>query len=184
MASSGPAAGTGRGWWGSNSAAPSASASATDQVNVASSAPTNSAIDSDPESAPYDNPAGASSTWDEWSAGSSAPTTVAAVEDDPDSKPTVWVVSSSAPAASSSGSVAAGDFSPNPGPWPTPSATSAVGPNPDFVDALTATVTKSGSTYVTSSTSKIMTVIRTDTNQVDTTISLQGYGIQVRMTAN
>lgn len=54
-------------------------------------------------------------------------------------------------------------------------------PNPTFIAVTTGTPT--GKVYVTSSTSKIMTVIRTDTNQVDTTISLQGYGIQVRMTA-
>jgi hypothetical protein len=36
---------------------------------------------------------------------------------------------------------------------------------------------------VTSATSKIMTVIRTDTNTVDTTVPLQGYGVQVRVTA-
>ena len=36
---------------------------------------------------------------------------------------------------------------------------------------------------VTSSTSETMTVIRTDTNAVDTTIPLQGFGIQVRVTA-
>jgi hypothetical protein len=28
-----------------------------------------------------------------------------------------------------------------------------------------------------------MTVIRTDTNAIDTTVNLQGYGIQVRTTA-
>jgi YVTN family beta-propeller protein len=54
-------------------------------------------------------------------------------------------------------------------------------PNPTFLAVTTGTPT--GKVYVTSTTSKQMTVIRTDTNQVDTTISLQGYGIQVRMTA-
>lgn len=54
-------------------------------------------------------------------------------------------------------------------------------PNPTFLAVTTGTPT--GKVYVTSTTSKFMTVIRTDTNQVDTTISLQGYGIQVRMTA-
>jgi YVTN family beta-propeller protein len=54
-------------------------------------------------------------------------------------------------------------------------------PNPTFVAVTTGTPT--GKVYVTSSTSKLMTVIRTDTNVVDTTISLQGYGVQVRMTA-
>lgn len=54
-------------------------------------------------------------------------------------------------------------------------------PNPTFLAVTTGTPT--GKIYVTSKTSKFMTVIRTDTNQVDTTISLQGYGVQVRMTA-
>ncbi|WP_263375958.1 YncE family protein [Granulicella aggregans] len=54
-------------------------------------------------------------------------------------------------------------------------------PNPTFLAVTTGTPT--GKVYVTSTTSKLMTVIRTDTNQVDTAISLQGYGIQVRMTA-
>jgi len=54
-------------------------------------------------------------------------------------------------------------------------------PNPTFLAVTTGTPT--GKVYVTSSTSKLMTVIRTDTNAVDTTISLQGYGVQVRMTA-
>jgi len=53
--------------------------------------------------------------------------------------------------------------------------------NPTFIAATTGTPT--GKVYVTSSTSKIMTVIRTDINAVDTTIDLQGYGMQVRMTA-
>ena len=54
-------------------------------------------------------------------------------------------------------------------------------PNPTFVAATTGTPT--GKVYVTSKTSKDMTVIRTDTNAVDTTIPLQGYGMQVRVTA-
>lgn len=53
-------------------------------------------------------------------------------------------------------------------------------PNPTFVAATTGTPT--GKVYVTSSTSKLMTVIRTDINAVETTIDLQGYGVQVRMT--
>lgn len=54
-------------------------------------------------------------------------------------------------------------------------------PNPTFVAVTTGTPT--GKVYVTSSTSKTMTVIRTDTNQVDTTVPLQGFGMQVRVTA-
>ena len=55
-------------------------------------------------------------------------------------------------------------------------------PHPTFIAVTTGTPT--GKVYVTSSTSKIMTVIRTDTNAVDTTVDLQGYGVQVRMTAS
>ncbi len=70
-------------------------------------------------------------------------------------------------------------------------------PNPTFLAVTTGTPT--GKVYVISSGlsiglngttagnatsgSKTMTVIRTDTNQVDTTIPLQGYGVQVRMSA-
>ena len=54
-------------------------------------------------------------------------------------------------------------------------------PNPTFLAVTTGTPT--GKAYVTSSTSEMMTVIRTDTNQVDTTVDLQGYGVQVRVTA-
>ncbi len=69
--------------------------------------------------------------------------------------------------------------------------------NPTFLGVTTGTPT--GKVYVISSGltigqngttaggatsgSQFMTIIRTDTNQVDTTIPLQGYGIQVRMTA-
>jgi YVTN family beta-propeller protein len=54
-------------------------------------------------------------------------------------------------------------------------------PSPTFLAVTTGSPT--GKAYVTSTTSKIMTVIRTDTNAVDTTVNLQGYGIQVRVTA-
>ena len=54
-------------------------------------------------------------------------------------------------------------------------------PNPTFLAVTTGTPT--GKAYVTSSTSEMMTVIRTDTNAIDTTIDLQGYGVQVRVTA-
>jgi YVTN family beta-propeller protein len=62
-------------------------------------------------------------------------------------------------------------------------------PNPTFIAVTTAATAGTagtgapGKVYVTSSTSKTMTVIRTDTNTVDTTMSLQGYGVQVRVTA-
>jgi YVTN family beta-propeller protein len=54
-------------------------------------------------------------------------------------------------------------------------------PNPTFIAATTGTPL--GKVYVTSTTSKIMTVIRTDTNTIDTTVNLQGFGGQVRVTA-
>jgi YVTN family beta-propeller protein len=54
-------------------------------------------------------------------------------------------------------------------------------PSPTFLAVTTGSPT--GKAYVTSTTSKIMTVIRTDTNAIDTTVNLQGYGIQVRTTA-
>ncbi len=53
--------------------------------------------------------------------------------------------------------------------------------SPTFIAVTTGTPT--GKVYVTSTTSKLMTVIRTDTNAIDTTVNLQGYGIQVRTTA-
>ena len=54
-------------------------------------------------------------------------------------------------------------------------------PSPTFLAVTTGSPT--GKVYVTSATSKNMTVIRTDTNAIDTTVNLQGYGIQVRLTA-
>jgi YVTN family beta-propeller protein len=53
--------------------------------------------------------------------------------------------------------------------------------HPTFIAATTGTPT--GKVYVTSPESKTMTVIRTDTDAVDTTIPLQGFGVQVRVTA-
>lgn len=54
-------------------------------------------------------------------------------------------------------------------------------PNPTFIAATTGTPT--GKVYVTSSTSNVMTILRTDTDAIQTTIPLQGYGVQVRVTA-
>jgi YVTN family beta-propeller protein len=54
-------------------------------------------------------------------------------------------------------------------------------PNPTFLAVTTGTPL--GKVYVTSTTSDIMTVIRTDTNTIDTTVNLQGLGGQVRVTA-
>ena len=53
--------------------------------------------------------------------------------------------------------------------------------SPTFIAVTTGTPT--GKVYVTSATSSTMTVIRTDTDAVDTTIPLQGFGVQVRVTA-
>jgi len=40
-----------------------------------------------------------------------------------------------------------------------------------------------GKVYVVAKDSTVMTVIETDTDSVDTTIPLQGYGVSVRVTA-
>ncbi len=48
------------------------------------------------------------------------------------------------------------------------------GGHPNFIAATTGTPT--GKVYVTSPESKFMTIIRTDTDSVDTTIPLQGNG--------
>ena len=45
------------------------------------------------------------------------------------------------------------------------------------------TGTPTGKVYVTSPETKTMTIIRTDIDTVDTTIPLQGNGVQVRVTA-
>jgi DNA-binding beta-propeller fold protein YncE len=47
----------------------------------------------------------------------------------------------------------------------------------------TATSTPTGKVYVVCKDSQVMTVIETDTDTLDTTIPLQGFGISVRMTA-
>lgn len=54
-------------------------------------------------------------------------------------------------------------------------------PNPTFIAVTTGTPT--GKVYVTSSTSNTMTIIRTDTDAIDTTVNLQGKGMMVRVTA-
>ncbi|HEX7158062.1 MAG TPA: YncE family protein, partial [Edaphobacter sp.] len=53
-------------------------------------------------------------------------------------------------------------------------------PNPTFIAVTTGTPT--GKVYVTSPSSNIMTIIRTDNDTVDTTINLQGKGVMVRVT--
>jgi YVTN family beta-propeller protein len=54
-------------------------------------------------------------------------------------------------------------------------------PNPTFLAATTGTPL--GKVYVTSLTSPTMTIIRTDTDTIDTTVDLQGTGVQVRVSA-
>jgi YVTN family beta-propeller protein len=53
--------------------------------------------------------------------------------------------------------------------------------HPNYIAVTTGTPT--GKVYVTSPESEFMTVIRTDTDAVDTTIPLQGFGVSVRVTA-
>ena len=53
--------------------------------------------------------------------------------------------------------------------------------HPNYIAVTTGTPT--GKVYVTSPESEFMTVIRTDTDTVDTTIPLQGFGVSVRVTA-
>jgi YVTN family beta-propeller protein len=50
--------------------------------------------------------------------------------------------------------------------------------HPNFISVIAGTPT--GKVYVTSPESETMTVIRTDTDIVDTTIPLQGKGVMVR----
>ena len=53
--------------------------------------------------------------------------------------------------------------------------------HPNYIAVTTGTPT--GKVYVTSPESEFMTVIRTDTDTVETTIPLQGFGVSVRVTA-
>ena len=46
----------------------------------------------------------------------------------------------------------------------------------------TSDATPTGKVYVVCNDSQVMTVIETDTDTMDTTIPLQGYGVSVRMT--
>jgi len=59
-------------------------------------------------------------------------------------------------------------------------ATLVTNGHPNYIAVTTGTPT--GKVYVTSPDSNIMTVIRTDTDTVDTTVPLQGKGVSVRMT--
>jgi YVTN family beta-propeller protein len=64
---------------------------------------------------------------------------------------------------------------------PVTSTTAVANGHPNYIAVTTGTPT--GKVYVTSPESEFMTVIRTDTDAVDTTIPLQGKGISVRVTA-
>lgn len=55
------------------------------------------------------------------------------------------------------------------------------GGHPSFIAATTGTPT--GKVYVTSPESNTMTILRTDTDQIDTMVDLQGKGVMVRVTA-
>jgi DNA-binding beta-propeller fold protein YncE len=59
-------------------------------------------------------------------------------------------------------------------------ASSTLNGHPNYIAVTTGTPT--GKVYVTSPESNFMTVIRTDTDAVDTTIPLQGNGVSVRVT--
>jgi len=63
----------------------------------------------------------------------------------------------------------------------TVTATIPLGCHPSYIAATTGTPT--GKVYVVCTDSQNMTVIRTDTDSIDTTIPLQGNGVAVRVTA-
>jgi DNA-binding beta-propeller fold protein YncE len=61
--------------------------------------------------------------------------------------------------------------------------TSTIPINGHPVYIATTAATPTGKVYVVCKDSQVMTVIETDTDSLDTTIPLQGYGVSVRMTA-
>jgi len=63
----------------------------------------------------------------------------------------------------------------------TVTATIPINGHPAYL--ATSASTPTGKVYVVCNDSQVMTVIETDTDSVDTTIPLQGYGVSVRMTA-
>ncbi len=63
----------------------------------------------------------------------------------------------------------------------TVTATIPINGHPAYIASSNATPT--GKVYVVCKDSQVMTVIKTDTDSVDTTIPLQGFGVSVRMTA-
>jgi YVTN family beta-propeller protein len=60
-------------------------------------------------------------------------------------------------------------------------ATIPINGHPAYITSSDATPT--GKVYVVCNDSQVMTVIETDTDSLDTTVPLQGYGVSVRMTA-
>jgi len=63
----------------------------------------------------------------------------------------------------------------------TVTATIPINGHPAYI--ATSNATPTGKVYVVCKDSQVMTVIETDTDSIDTTIPLQGYGVSVRMTA-
>jgi len=62
----------------------------------------------------------------------------------------------------------------------TVTATIPIGGHPVYI--ATSAASPTGKVYVVCNDSQVMTVIKTDTDSVSTTIPLQGYGVSVRMT--
>ena len=62
----------------------------------------------------------------------------------------------------------------------TVTATIPINGHPVYI--ATSAATPTGKVYVVCNDSQVMTVIETDTDSLDTTIPLQGYGVSVRMT--
>jgi DNA-binding beta-propeller fold protein YncE len=63
----------------------------------------------------------------------------------------------------------------------TVTATIPIQGHPAYI--ATSNGTPTGKVYVVCKDSQVMTVIETDTDSVDTTVPLQGYGVSVRVTA-
>jgi len=63
----------------------------------------------------------------------------------------------------------------------TVTATIPINGHPVYI--ATSAATPTGKVYVVCKDSQVMTVIKTDTDSLDTTIPLQGFGVSVRMTA-
>jgi len=61
----------------------------------------------------------------------------------------------------------------------TVTATIPINGHPAYIASSNATPT--GKVYVVCKDSQVMTVIETDTDSLDTTVPLQGYGVSVRM---